>query len=157
MARPRYKLDPLKQADPLAACLKHEPAGWRRERLQAVQLGLQGELSLQEIAQATGRSRSTIQEWFDAFRQGGVELLLQDKRNDNPGCPGKLTVAAKEQLQEGLKKGRWRSAPQMQSWLKLTHGLKLAQSSLYHYLGKAGARAAGSAPSAHQKRSRRRS
>src|ERR1041384_4192884 len=140
MARPRRKLDSLQEAGRVAALLKTHPPGWQRECLQVVQLGLQGELSLDQIAQAVGRARSTIQEWFDTFRTGGVAALLRDKRADNPGRPSKLPVAAKAQLQEGLQAGRWRTVPQMQAWLQQTHGVKLALSTLYNRLGKAGAR-----------------
>jgi transposase len=140
MARPRRKLDSLNQAGRVAALLKTQPTGWQRECLQAVQLGLQGELSLDQIAQAVGRARSTIQEWFDTFRTGGVAALLRDKRADNPGQPGQLPAAAKIQLQEGLQAGRWRTVPQMQAWLQQAHGVKLALSTLYNRLGKAGAR-----------------
>lgn len=140
MARPRRKLDALHQAGRVAALLKTHPPGWQRECLQAVQLGLQGELSLDQIAQAVGRARSTIQEWFQAFRDGGVEALLCDKRADNPGQPGQLPAAAKTQLAQGLQAGRWRTVPQMQKWLQQTHGVTLALSTLYNRLGKAGAR-----------------
>ena len=47
--------------------LKREPAGWRRERLLAVKLGLEGRLTLEEIAAHLGRARSCIQGWLDCF------------------------------------------------------------------------------------------
>lgn len=140
MARPRRKLDQRSQAAQVAALLKTEPPGWRRERLVAVQLGLQGQSSLDQIAQATGHARSTIQEWFDAYRTGGLATLLHDGRADNPGQPGKLTAAAKAELTAGLKTGRWRTVPQLRAWLKTHHQIPMALSSLYNYLGKAGAR-----------------
>jgi hypothetical protein len=42
MARPRARLDTHGQAAEVAARLKGEPAGWRRERLLAVKFGLFG-------------------------------------------------------------------------------------------------------------------
>jgi len=140
MARPRQKLDLLGQADRVAALLKSEPPGWRRECLLAVQLGLQGEQSLDQIATATGRSRSTIQEWFDAYRRGGVDALLKDGRAENAGAPSKLTASARTELEAGLRTGRWRTVPQMRAWLKTQHQIQMALSSLYNRLGKAGAR-----------------
>jgi transposase len=140
MARPRQKLDLLGQADRVATLLKSEPPGWRRECLLAVQLGLQGEQSLDQIAAATGRSRSTIQEWFDAYRGGGVDALLKDGRAENAGAPSKLTARARTELEAGLKSGRWRTVPQMRAWLKTQHQIQMALSSLYNRLGKAGAR-----------------
>jgi transposase len=140
MSRPRQKLDLLGQADRVAALLKSEAPGWRRECLLAVQLGIQGEQGLDQIATATGRSRSTIQEWFDAYRRGGVDALLKDGRADNAGAPSKLTATAKAELAAGLQSGRWRTVPQMRTWLKTRHQIQMALSSLYNRLGKAGAR-----------------
>jgi hypothetical protein len=44
MARIRKPLDQHGQADQLLSLLKKEPAGWRRERLQAIKLGLENNL-----------------------------------------------------------------------------------------------------------------
>jgi hypothetical protein len=46
------------------------------------------------MAAAARRARSTIQQYFDAFRQGGLEALLNDGRADNPGRPDSLTQQA---------------------------------------------------------------
>jgi transposase len=140
MSRPRAKLDRCGEADWVSRRLNTEPPGARRERLLAVQLGLKGELGLDQIAQAVGRSRATIQTWFHAYRQGGVDALLHDARNDNPGRPSELSGQALAELQQDLERGRWRSVPQIQRWLLQTHGIKLALSSLYDRLGKACAR-----------------
>ena len=156
MARPRAKLDRCGEADLVTRRLNTEPPGARRERLLAVQLGLQGELGLDRIAQAVGRSRATIQTWFDTYRQGGVDALLHDARSDNPGRPSELSGAALAELQKDLETGRWRSVPQLQRWLAQAHGVKLALSSLYDRLGKACAQAAGPAQKPRQKRPRRR-
>jgi transposase len=140
MARPREKLDRCGEADLVTRRLSTEPAGPTRERLLAVQMALQGQHSLQEIATAIGRARSTIQQWLSAYRSGGVEKLLYDARHDNPGRPSELSGLAEAQLREGLKSGRWRNVPQIQRWLQQAHGIGLALSSLYDRLGKAGAR-----------------
>ena len=140
MARPRAKLDRCGEADLVGLRLDKEASGARRERLLAVSLGLKGELGLDEIARAVGRSRATIQTWFDTYRKGGVDALLRDARNDNPGRPSELSGQALAELQQDLAGGRWRSVPQIQRWLRQTHGIKLALSSLYDRLGKACAR-----------------
>src|SRR5262245_37254197 len=111
MARPRQKLDEHQEADAVARRLKKELPGWRRERLLAVQLGMEGELGLDEIAGAVGRARSTIQEWFARFRGGGLERLLSDGRAGNPGAEGLLHGKALEELHAGLAQGAWRTAP----------------------------------------------
>ena len=143
MARPRAKLDVQGAADLVARRLKTEPPGQARERLLAVQLGLQGELSLAAIAQTLGRSRAVIQTWFDTYRRGGVAALTYDARADNPGRPSELSGQALAELRLGLNEGRWRSVPQLRRWLAQNQGVKLALSSLYDRLGKAGARLRG--------------
>ena len=101
MARPRAKLDRCGEADLVRRRRHTEPPGARRERLLAVQMGLQGELGLDRIAQAVGRARATIQTWFDTYRQGGVDALLYDARRDNPGRPSELSGAALAEFAEG--------------------------------------------------------
>ena len=140
MARPRAKLDRCGEADLVTRRLNTEPPGAGRERLLAVQLGLAGELGLDRIAQAVGRSRASIQTWFHTYRQGGVDALLDDARRDNPGRPSELSGAALAELQKDLEAGRWRRVPQLQRWLAQTHDVKLALSSLYDRLGKGRAR-----------------
>ena len=140
MARPRAKLDGCGEADLVIRRLAAEPPGPGRERLLAVRLGLAGELGLNQIATAVGRSRATIQTWFDTYRQRGVDALLYDARSDNPGRPSELSGLALVELRQDLEKGRWRSVPQLQRWLQQTHGVRLALSSLYDRLGKVRAR-----------------
>lgn len=140
MARPRQKLDKPKQADAVRRRLKKEPPGWRRERLLAVQLGLEGGQSLEQIAETVSRARSTLQEWFARFREGGLELLLRDERAGNRGASGLLEAEAKGQLEAGLARGTWRTGPQIQRWLHKAHGVTAALPTIYKWLGKAGAR-----------------
>ena len=140
MGRPRAKLDGCGEADLVVRRLETDPPGARRGRLLAVQLGLRGELGLDGIAEAVGRSRATIQTWFDTYRQGGVDALLYDARSDNPGRPSELSGAALAELQKDLEAGRWRSVPQIQRWMAKTHGVELASGSLYDRLGKMRAR-----------------
>jgi len=126
MAKTRRKLDTFQQAAAVERRLKEESPGWRRERLMAVQLGIVGELSLQEIASAVGHSRSTIQDWFDLFREGGMERLLEDQRVNNHGPKGFLCAEAKEHFEGEVAKGRFRTAPQMQRWVEKELGIKAA-------------------------------
>lgn len=102
----RAKLDRCGEADLVTRRLNTEPPGARRERLLAVQTGLQGELGLNEITQAVGRARATIQNWFDTYRQGGVDALLHDARSDNPGRPSELSGAARAELQRFWQNAR---------------------------------------------------
>jgi transposase len=138
MARPRARLDTHGQVDAVAARLKGEPAGWRRERLLAVKFGLEGQLGLYEIAERLGRPRSVIQRWFDLFRQGGLERLLQKGRG--PGTPSRLTAEAAAALRQKLAAGTWRRAADAQRWLAETHGVVVGLAAVYKYLKRLGAR-----------------
>jgi len=140
MAKTRRNLDTFQQAAAVERRLKEESPGWRRERLMAVQLGIVGELSLQEIASTVGHSRSTIQDWFDLFREGGMERLLEDQRVNNHGPKGFLCAEAKEHFEGEVAKGRFRTAPQMQRWVEKELGIKAAVTTIYGWLGKLGAR-----------------
>lgn len=137
MSRTRRPLDVQKQAELVLARLEEEPAGWRRERLQAVRLGLKGEQDLQEIARAVGRARSVIQEWFNLYRTGGLASLLQVRRGRGP--KSRLTEAQAAFLRAGLREGRWRTAAQAQQALA-KKGLRVTLTSIYRYLGKLAAR-----------------
>src|SRR6266568_6409494 len=138
MSRPRKKLDERKESAEVLARLKNEPPGWKRERLLAVKLGLEGKPSLDQIAAAVGHARSTIQQWLDLYREGGVKGLLSLQRGKGP--PSQLSETAAAALRVGLGAGRWRKAEQIRQFLARDHQIKVSLSAVYHYLGKCGAR-----------------
>jgi transposase len=138
MSRPRQKLDESKQGRLVLDRLKKEPPGWKRERLLAVKLGLEGEQSLDEIAIAVGHARSTIQKWFDLYRKSGIEGLLSLHRGKGP--QSRLSQEAADALQAGLKAGKWREAGAIMKFLAKEHRIHVSRSAVYHYLGKCGAR-----------------
>jgi transposase len=138
MGRKREKLDIQNQSKEVLNRLKKEPAGIVRERLLAVSLGLKGDLSLKEIAGRMGRSRATIQTWFDNYRAGGIEGLLP---SDAPrGFPGALHEKARKELQKKLAKGSFRRVEDARVWLEKMHRVSLSQSRVGALLGKLGAR-----------------
>ena len=94
--------------------LKMEPAGWRRERLLAIKMGLEGEQTLEQIAAGVGHARSTVQEWFALYRAGGIEALRELHRGKGP--PSRLNAEAAEALRAGLAAGRWRTAGQVRAF-----------------------------------------
>lgn len=138
MARPREKLDKRGEGAEVLRRVKSEKEGWKRERLLAVKHGLEGELNLEEIAQAVGRSRSQVQIWLDLFREKGVAGLLSRSRGKGPASWLRPEVARAFQAQ--VREGRWRRALDAQRWLEAEHGLKVRLATVYKYLGKCGAR-----------------
>jgi len=138
MARKKRALDVKGEADAVLARLKKEPAGWRRERLLAIKLGLEGKLNLEEIAGQLGRARSAIQRWFDAYRKGGIEgLLIKNKGNGpKPLVRGKVA----EELRKKLEAGEWRTGHEAREWLEKEHGIVMHPNFIYAVLKKLGGR-----------------
>jgi len=140
MSRPRERLDKHEQAKQITKLEKQEREGWRRERLQVIRLGVEGELTYEQIACVTGRCMDTVRRWFNAFRTGGVEQLLRRDTGKTPDPRNRLTAKAAEELQAGLASGRWRTGPQVRQWLADEHDIQIAEGSVYRYLGKFAAR-----------------
>lgn len=108
-----------------------------KERMQVVLWATQGQHTLADLARLAGRARSTIQVWLEDFAEGGLAQLLE--REAPPGKPSPVAGSkVQEQLQAGLKAGRWRTAGQVAAWLKETHDIKRVAKSLYYWLGKVG-------------------
>jgi Transposase and inactivated derivatives len=139
MPRHRAKLDRLGQADDVLQRLKNEPPGLARERLLAVKLGIEGDLKLQQIAETVGRSRATIQTWFDLFRDEGIERLCR-RSNAPTGRPSQLTPTAKHELKKKLAKGSFRKIEGARDWLKSRFGIEAEYDTVRHWVGKLGAR-----------------
>ncbi len=139
MAKPRAKLDTFGQAQEVLKRLKTEPSGLARERLNAVRLGLEGEMNLQDIATTVGRSRATIQTWFDLYRSGGIERLCR-RSNAPTGRPSLLCLRAEKELKKKLAKGSFRRSADAGNWLASNFNIKASPETIRRWLGKLGAR-----------------
>jgi hypothetical protein len=90
MSRPRQKIDQLGVGSELLARLKNEAAGWRRERMLAIKLAMEGKCT-QNVADDLGRSQATIQTWINRFREGlgldkvPLQLIFKDKASQRGG------------------------------------------------------------------------
>jgi transposase len=138
MARKRTKLGVGPEVlSELKARLRATTDPREKERLQVVLWSTEGRHTLEELARLAGRARSTIQVWLDDFEAGGLVRLLE--RESPPGLSSPLgEPKVQQQLEAGLKVGRWRTAGQVALWLKETHGIERAAKSLYRWLGKVG-------------------
>ena len=136
MARPHFKLVmPEDQRRALEQRFRQSDNVKDRARLQAVLLATRGNVGWRDIAQMVGCAVSTLQDWMAKFEAGGVAGLLA--RKQAPGKPSPVQAAAVQaQLKAGLAKGAWRTAGQVQQWLAQTHRIKLAERSVYYWLGK---------------------
>ena len=140
MARPRAILDKQGQADEVFRRLKTEPSGINRERLLAVSLGLNhSNKGLKEIADTVGRSRATIQIWFDLYREGGIERLCQCLHK-NSGRKHGLQGKAEIEFKKKLAKGSFRTVNQARDWLKQRFGVNRSSETVRRWMGKLAAR-----------------
>ena len=144
MARTRRSLDERGEgAQVLAALRTGKMASWQHERLLAIKWGLEGGVTLEQVADRLGRARSCIQRWYDRFRYRGLASLL--RRDKAPGRPNRLSPELRARLRQQLKAGRFRRAADVSHWLKAEGGVELRPKSVYYHLKKSG-RALESAP-----------
>lgn len=123
------------QAEQLEQAWKQEHPPWARQRLLVMRLVAQHELNAQQIAEVAGVARTTVFRYIDIFVEGGLEGLL--KRQHRGGKAPTVTAPLQEELQEGLRQGRWKRAKEVQIWLA-GKGRQLALPTIYYWLGKAG-------------------
>jgi transposase len=115
------------------------------ERVGFALLGATGQLTMEELAAKVGRRRSTLQTWLAKFQAGGLAGLLE--RDASPGITSPLSTArVQQQLQAGLKSGRWTSAAHVAAWLKEAHGITRSRKSIYYWFEKFGLRPTATGP-----------
>ncbi len=149
MAKKRSRLDFKNEAGEVALRFRKEKDLWKKERLQAIKLLLETKLSYAEVAEIIGKDPSSVKKWAGMFRQGGLALLLI--RGNGGGRKPKMPVEVQKALVEQLKEGRFRTAGQIEHWLKDEHQLEYGKGSIYYALGKLGGRLKVPRPS-HQKK-----
>jgi transposase len=88
-------------------------------------------MDLGGVAQALSRGRATIATWIGVYCQEGLESLL---RRRHVGRGAKVTDADREALQEGLRQGKWKTAKEIQRWLKRERGIELTVWGVYYWL-----------------------
>lgn len=87
------------QANELNWAYRQCQEGATKIRYQAVRLYGSG-YQVKEIEQITGCSRPSLMEWCRAYRQGGVEALVDHRLGGNRA---KLSSAQREQIQQQLE------------------------------------------------------
>ena len=149
MARKRSRLDFKNEADEVALRFVKEKELWKKERLQALKLLLETELSYAEVAEIVGKDPSSVTKWAGMFRKGGLDSLLV--RGNGGGRKPKMPPEVQQTLTDQLKEGRFRTARQIEHWLKEEHQLEYGKGSIYYVLGKLGGRLKVPRPS-HEKK-----
>lgn len=120
-----------------------EKVGWS---LLAVKLGLEGELSSKAIAAQLGHSQTTLTTWFNLYRHGGIDGLLEQKQRGKGFAP-ELDGSQMQELAAELEKGRWHTAKEAYAWLKQRFGVKFSLTHTYRCLKKLGGRLKVTRPS----------
>jgi len=106
------------------------------QRLLAMRMAASGEFTSAQIAEQLAISRRQFFNWLTALKQGGVAGLL--KRAHGGGARPRVQGKMLAEFKEGLIKGRWKRAKEIQRWLAQEHGVQLAGSGVYYWLGKLG-------------------
>jgi transposase len=135
MARILRKLGEQIVADVATASAQPQPA-WAQQRLVVLRLIAQHELSAAQIAEVVGISRATVFNYLDTAETQGVAALLQRGHSGGP----EPTLAGEDHVAfvEQLRAGKFRRAKEAQAWIERRTKRRLALSSVYTLLGKAG-------------------
>jgi transposase len=108
-----------------------------RPRLHALWLLRSGH-SLGEVAQLVGVHYVTVQGWIAWYRAGGVAEVRRHKR---AGRQGRASLLAPEQLQAlraQADEGTFRTARDVQEWLRTTVGVSYTKGGVYNLLARLG-------------------
>jgi transposase len=108
-----------------------------RQRLLAVHMAVSGNYTAVQIAKRVGISRRRFFDWMNKFKRGGVAGLLKVKHHGG-GPPTKIRGNPFKKFRAGLMSGRWRTATEIQKWLKEKHSIRLKLSGVYYWLRKFG-------------------
>ena len=87
-----------------------------------------------ELGTALSVSPDTVQRWRTSYRQGGLALLLEDKRGGTR--PAQITAEAHNALEQRLSSptGAFRSYIEAQEWINNEFGLEMEYQAVNKYL-----------------------
>jgi len=116
----------------LEAHLRQQKNPRLKERIQALYLLKVGQLaSVIEVAKALGRHRATVQRWLAAYRQDGLEAMLEFKTS--PGRTPIIPQWAVNSLQKQLEQPQgFKRYTQVQMWLETTLGVQAKYATVHH-------------------------
>ena len=129
----RKKLPPIHEsAGELHQRMKSEPAGKKRQRLQALYLVASGQARhRQEVARLLGVHRHSVAAWLEAYATGGIDHALHSHRVPPP-VHRRITDAALTALQDKLREPHgFAGYDQIRVWLAEAHQGSLAYSSVH--------------------------
>ncbi len=112
------KIEISESAETLKTLLKNASTPQEKERIQSIYwLKTKTVETVKQIAIMLGRNRVTVQKWLRKYRTGGVNLLLEPKKNLG-GRPSSIRPDVIEKLKEELKNPEgFQSYGEIQLWL----------------------------------------
>ena len=112
-----------------------ECMGWRKNRLLAVKLAAQGQMTSAEVADVCGISRGHLFEWLKAVRTGGIEELLSMGRRGRPeGWRKGISKKVMEAFEAMLKAGEFITMKQARKWLSEEHGIETDYQRMWYWV-----------------------
>ena len=132
----RYHLKRPDLAQAVAVALRTCQDIKGQQRLLAARLAASGQMTAAQIAEQLGISRRHFFDWMSALKAGGLAGLLE--RQHGGGAVPQVQGAALQELQAGLRSGRWKRAKEIQHWLRERHAVGLKLPGVYYWLGKLG-------------------
>jgi len=140
MIRPRRPIDVHRHAQLVLEKERSETRAWKRQRLQAIRLAMEGQESYERIAEIVRCSAASLYKWLHWFREEGIDGLLGHANGASGGKEPRFSPQQWERFRAEVAKGEWRTARDAQLWLKEELGLEIALKEVYRHLGKLGAR-----------------
>ncbi len=121
------KIEIIESAETLKKLLKNAKTPQEKERIQAIYwLKTHTVETVKQIAIMLGRNRVTVQKWLRKYRTGGLNLLLEPKKNLG-GRPTSIGPDVVEKLKEELKNPEgFQSYGEIQLWLKTCFDVDVA-------------------------------
>lgn len=86
--------------------------------------------SVNQLAQFSGRHRTTISDWLSRYRTGGLNALLAV--HTSPGRPRAIGAEVTQQLQRELEDPQgFESYQEVHQWLQAVHGVDVAYKTVH--------------------------
>ena len=136
----RRPIDVHHQASEVIERESQEKIPWKLQRLQGIRLALEGQDSYRRIAAIVRVTAATLNKWIHWYREDGLEGLLSRAMGARGGKLPRFGPEQWERFRTELAKGTWRTARDVQRWLKEALGLKMSRKEVCRHLGKLGAR-----------------
>ena len=106
----------------------------RRQWLQGLWLLRRG-WRVDEVADAVGAGRRSVERWIDWYRTSGLVGVL-GHRQGGVGQPPKLTAAQQEQVAATVATGQFRTAAEIGTWIEATFAVTYRPSGVSSLLGR---------------------